>query len=84
MVERGTHNSSVFGSSPNPASNVPKMNDAMARFMATIPLAGTLETESVEQDLCGHKAFNEIDGEDYICCLPAHSSKVKHGAWLKA
>jgi hypothetical protein len=34
--------------------------------------------------VCGFKAYNEIDGEDYTCGLPAHDWKVKHGNWIKA
>lgn len=33
--------------------------------------------------ICGFKAYNDIDGEDYTCGLPAHDWKVKHSNWIK-
>lgn len=33
-------------------------------------------------DVCGFRAFNDIDGETYTCGLPKHSAKAKHGSWV--
>lgn len=47
-----------------------------------------LRDESIVEDvperpICGFEAFNEQDGENYRCELPAHGQKVKHGNWRK-
>ncbi len=39
--------------------------------------------EAPEVDLCGCQSYNEVDGENYICCMEKHGPKVKHGDWLK-
>ena len=57
----------------------PKMNDAMARFMAASP---TIASETPADDpvaLCGHKEWAE-DGEQYRCRLAAgHKGKCQPG-----
>ncbi len=36
-----------------------------------------------DKPLCGFESWNEQDGENYRCMLPAHGPKVKHGCWRK-
>lgn len=34
-------------------------------------------------DLCGFRAYNDTDGEWYLCGMEKHGPKVKHGKWVK-
>lgn len=45
------------------------------------PVAPVVEVQAGE--ICGLEAYNDVNGENYRCCLPPHGPKVKHGAWLK-
>jgi hypothetical protein len=61
-----------------------KMNDAMAAFLSAVPVAAPKpEPAATPVAICCYQAYNEVDGEYYLCQLAPHSSKVPHGAWRK-
>ena len=59
-----------------------KMNDAMAKFVATmpIPVSSDFLEDTQPIRLCPKTGFNETDGETYRCCLAAgHKFNCKPG-----
>ena len=48
--------------------------------MTNVPI---LEHAVPAKPVCGFKAYNDQDGEDYTCGLPPHGPKIKHGSWVR-
>ena len=77
----GAGDASALGDSqPRPI----KMNDAMAKFMATVHVpvmsADDPSPRMATIELCSHKEWSEIDGEQYQCRLQAgHKGKCAMG-----
>jgi len=45
--------------------------------------SGSFLDTGTDERVCGWETYNDVDGENYRCGLPAHGAKVKHGNWVR-